>query len=126
MNGKLQEKQRNIRFSDGTITAYAAAAALKTNGVAQLSGGRTNFITKNFRMRDVSPKGVKVSHSDRVLIFDIYIAVEYGSKIPIVCWDLQKNIKNAVEQRIKEPVAAINIHVRGVKFPRDKEDFRNE
>lgn len=46
----------------------------------------------------------------------------YGSSIPEVSWNMQKNIKNKVERISGERVAAINVNVQRVKFSQDEEE----
>ena len=53
-----------VRISDEVIAVCAANAALKTEGVVNLSGGISNALSKNFLGKELNSKGVK-SKSDR-------------------------------------------------------------
>ncbi len=122
MKSESHGKYGSIKISDGAAAAYAASAALETKGVAELAGTRSEIIAKNFLAKDNSLKGVKISRSEEGIVFDVFISVYYGSSIPAVSWDLQKNIKDKVERLSGENVAAINVHVQRVKFSLDKEE----
>ena len=127
MKSESQGRSGGRKTSDGAITACAAETALATKGVAELAGTRTEIIANNLLMKDSSLSGVRLSRGDTGIVFDIFVAVDYGANIPAVSWNLQKNIKNKVESLSGENVTAINVHVQRVKFPLNKEeDFTDE
>lgn len=127
MKSESQGRSGSRKASDGAIVACAAEAALETKGVAELAWTRTEIIANNLLMKDSSLSGVRLSRGESGIIFDIFISVNYGTNIPAVSWDLQKNIKSKVESISGENVTAINVHVQRVRFPLNKEeDFTDE
>ena len=121
MSPAAEEKLGTLKISDGVVAVCTMNAALKTRGVAGLSGVFTDNISKNLFGKDPLHKGIKVSQGEDGIGIDIYIVVEYGVKIPEVAWDVQENVKKEVEAMTEAAVKAVNIHVQGVHFT-DGED----
>ena len=70
-------------------------------------------------------KGVKVSVGENSAAIDLYVVVEYGVKIPEVAYQVQENVRKAVESMTGLNVSAVNIHVQNVMIPKlegDKEE----
>lgn len=72
--------------------------ALCTEGVASLS------------------KAVRVSQNDKRVTADVFIAVEYGYRIPGVAWDIQERVKKALAEQFGCSVKAVNIYIQGVEI----------
>ena len=117
----MDEKIGSLKISDDVIAICAATAALKTKGVADLSGGLSESFSKNILGKDPLHKGVKVSQEEEGIFLDINVIVDYNVKIPAVAWDVQSNVKQAVEHMTEEEVLAVNIHVQGVHIPEEEE-----
>ena len=121
MSSVADEKLGILKISDDVIAVCTMNAALKTKGVAGLSGGFSDSFSINILGKEPLYKGVKVNQSEDGIGIDVYIIVEYGVKIPEVAWNIQENVKKEVEHMTEVSVKAVNIHVQGVHFP-DEED----
>ena len=121
MSGDYDEKFGTIKISDDVIAMCAVNATLKTKGVVAFSPVFSDNFSKNFFGKDPMYKGIKVAQSDDGISIDIYVIVEYGTKIPAIAWDIQENVKNQVEEMTDATVKAVNIHVQGVKSKEDSE-----
>lgn len=119
MNG--DDRLGTVKISDEVIAVCVLNATLKTKGVSELSGGLTDSISKNLLGKDPLYKGIKITQGDEGVVIDVSVIVEYGMKIPAVAWDIQKNVKNEIEDIIELPVNAVNIHVMGVHFSEDQD-----
>ena len=119
MNNEEKEKIGTVKISDDVIAVCAASAALKTNGIAGLSGTLTEVITRNILGKEPLYKGVKVSQNDEGCTIDLFVVVKYGVKIPAVAWDLQENVKKDIENMTMEKIKTVNVHIQGVQFPED-------
>ena len=60
--------------------------------------------------------GIRVLESDDGYILELYITVNYGVKIPELAWDLQVQVKNAIEKKFGITVSKVNVHVQGVSL----------
>lgn len=61
-------------------------------------------------------KGVKVDINEKGGFIDLYLIVDYGTKIPEVAWEIQDKVKRAIEVMTNLEVIEVNIHVQGVNF----------
>lgn len=121
MSTGAEEKLGTLKISDDVIAVCTMNAALKTKGVARLSGGFSDNFSKNILGKEPLYKGIKISQNDDGINIDVYVIVEYGVKIPEVAWNIQENVKKEVEHITEAIVKAVNIHVQGVHFA-DEED----
>lgn len=125
MNQAGRQTDGAVKISDEVIAVCAVNATLKTEGVANLSGGISNALSKNILGKELTSKGVKVSQTDEGVEIDVHIIVKYLAKIPAVAWDIQENVKNEVQSMTELKVAAVNIHVEGVEIP-SEENLQND
>lgn len=110
------------KLPDEIIAIAAARAVLDTKGVAELSGGIGNSISKTLLRKEQLLKGMKIDQTDEGIIIDVFIVVYYGARIPEIAWQIQKNVKNSIQKLSERKVLAVNIHVRGVKEKDNEKD----
>lgn len=118
-NGAAASEHGVIRIADEVVAIIAGMAAIEVKGVSAMSGGIAGGIAEALGRRNLS-KGVKVEVGAEEAKVDLYIMVQYGKRIPDVAWDIQENVKKAIEQMTGLKVLQVNVHVQGVSFP-DKE-----
>lgn len=115
-----------IRISDDVVAVIAGLAATEVDGVAAMSGGFAGGIAEVLGRRNLS-KGVKVEVGTEETKVDLHIVVTYGVRIPDVAWEIQENVKKAIEQMTGLRVLQVNVHVQGVSFPaKEKSGERDE
>lgn len=112
-----------VKIVDDVVSTIAGLAATEVKGVAGMSGGFVGGIAEILGKKSLS-KGVKVEVKEKVANVDLYIIVEYGTKIPDVAWKIQENVKKTIETMTGIEVNEVNIHVQGVSFA--KENIENE
>lgn len=110
-----------IKISADVITVIAYKVASEVEGVASMSSGIADNISSVLG-RKTSSKGVKVELTDKGVIIDFFIIVDYGARIPDVAWKIQERVKSAVESMSGMHVSAINIHVQGVSFDKNAKE----
>jgi len=112
-----------VKIVDDVVATIAGLAATEVEGVAGMSAGFVGGIAEILGKKSLS-KGVKVEVKEKIANIDLYIIVEYGTKIPDVAWKIQENVKKTIETMSGIIVNEVNIHVQGVSFP--KETTENE
>ncbi len=114
-------------IDDEVVTIIAGLAATDIEGVAGMSGGFAGGIAEALGRKNLS-KGVKVQVGGQEVTVELFLVVEYGSRIPDVAWTVQDNVKKAIETMTGLAVVNVNIHVQGVSFPQeiDKESKSEE
>lgn len=85
-----------IKISEEVVSIIAGLAATEIKGVAGMSGGFVGGIAEKLGMKNLS-KGVKVSVGEKEAAVDLFVIVDYGVKIPDVAWQIQENVKRAIE-----------------------------
>ena len=111
-----------IRIADEVVAIIAGMAATEVEGVSAMSGGFAGDIAEVLGRRSLA-KGVKVEVGTEEAKVDLHIVVRYGKRIPDVAWEIQDNVKKAVEQMTGLKVLQVNVHVQGVSFPgKEKEE----
>ncbi|MCJ7806232.1 MAG: Asp23/Gls24 family envelope stress response protein [Clostridia bacterium] len=110
-----------VKISDEVVSIVAGLAATEIDGVASMSGGIAGGIAEVLGRRNLS-KGVKVEVGLEETKIDIFIIVKYGVRVPDVAWDIQENVKKAVENMTGLKVAHVNVHVQGIQFPQKENE----
>lgn len=115
----------DVKIASDVVTVIATMAATEVNGIASMSGGLTNDLVEKIGMKP-SNKGIKVQIGDSETIIDLYLIVEYGIKIPDVAWEVQQNVKKAVETMTGLKVGQVNIHIQGINVVKENKEVKEE
>ena len=116
---EVNEKEVNgIKIAEDVVAKIAGIAASEVKGVFSMNGGIASGISEMFGKKSFS-RGVKAQVTEKDTILDLYIIVEYGSRIPDIAWEIQNKVKTAVENMTGLKVLEVNIHVQGVNLPKD-------
>lgn len=105
----------SIEVSPRTISSIAYHAALQSYGVVGLTSknivdGLANAIVKD------PTYGVEVEFDDDNLIIDLFIIVEYGTRIKSVAASVSNTVGYQVEKALGMPVHEVNVHVQGLRI----------
>lgn len=120
-NRALPSELGSIRIADEVVSIIAGLAATEVDGVASMSGGIAGGIAEALGRKNLS-KGVKVEVGEEEAAVDLFMIVSYGSRIPDVAWNVQENVKKAVENMTGLKVVKVNVHIQGVSFPQQKSE----
>lgn len=114
---KEQNDLGNITISNRAIATIAHQAAIQTYGVVGLAAkslvnGLTHRLVKDPTM------GIDVHHdqSSDQLNIDIYIIVEYGTRLKSVADSVLNSVRFQVEKSLGLPVNEINVHIQGLRI----------
>ncbi|HHH82876.1 MAG TPA: Asp23/Gls24 family envelope stress response protein [Chloroflexi bacterium] len=103
-----------ITISPKAIATIAAQAALQSYGVVGMASKNIVDGIANVLARD--PRhGVDVRTVGDEIVIDIYVIVEYGTRISSVATSVANAVRYRVERSIGMPVSAINVHVQGLR-----------
>jgi uncharacterized alkaline shock family protein YloU len=103
----------NIEISPHAIATIASQAVLQSYGVVGMASknvvdGLANMITRDPR------HGVEVVVDGDITI-NLYIVVEYGTRISTVANSVANTVRFHVERALGTPVGDINVHVQGLR-----------
>ena len=119
------DKYGNVKIADDVVAIIAEIAAREVKGVYAMSGGIADSITEILGKKNPS-KGVKVEVGEKEAAIDLYIVVDYGVRIPDVSWQIQENVKKAVETMTGLVVVEVNIHIQGVNMEKETKEKEEE
>lgn len=103
-----------IEISPTAVATLAAHAVLLSYGVVGMA-------PKNLAdelttvLGDAAHRGVEVRVDGDCIQIDLYIVVEYGTRISSVAHSIMNVVKYTVERALGVPVAQVNVHVQGLR-----------
>lgn len=106
----------SVQIHNSVIAAIARVAALKIDGVIELSGGLVDGLAGMIGKKS-GDRGIRVEFEDTAVVIEVHVVLAFGVRIPHVAWQLQTEIRKAVEQMTGKPVKAVNVVVQGVRMP---------
>ena len=109
------EQYGEIIISDEVIATIASVATKEVSGISGLSLSIASEIASKFTKKNLS-SAIKVSANDKNITVDIRVVIEYGIRIPDVSWEIQQNVKKAIESMSGLNVEKVNIIVDGINF----------
>lgn len=104
-----------IYISHHAIASVTSEAALSSYGVVGLAAKNLAESISQVLIKDPN-RGVDVVLNNNEIFLDVYIVVEYGTRIKSVAVSVAENIKYKVEKATGLLVNAVNIHVRGLRI----------
>lgn len=99
-----------VLISPKAIATIASQAALSSYGVAGMAPrnivqGLTHALARDPR------HGVEVRNVEGEIEIDMYVVVEYGTRISSVAASVANTVRYHVEKALGMPVAAVNVNV---------------
>jgi uncharacterized alkaline shock family protein YloU len=108
-----------IEVSPTAIASLASQAVLESYGVVgmatkDLASGIVEILQPSSHRR-----GVDVNLGEDGITIDLYVVLEYGTRIAVVARNIQSAVKYATEKALGVPVAAVNVHVQDLRVSGD-------
>jgi uncharacterized alkaline shock family protein YloU len=105
----------SIHVSPQAIATIAYQSALESYGVVGMAAknvvdGLANAIAKD------PTHGVEVHYDGEHIKIDLYIIIEYGTRIKSVTGSVANTVRYHVEKAMGLPINEINIHVQGLRI----------
>lgn len=105
----------SIHVSPKAIATIACNAAMQSYGVVGLAAKNLLDGLANSVVKDPS-HGIDVHYDGETLDIDIYVIVEYGTRIKVVAASVANTVRYQVEKAIGLPVNNVNVHVQGLRI----------
>jgi uncharacterized alkaline shock family protein YloU len=104
-----------ILISHRAIASIAYDSALSSYGVVGLAAKNLAESISQVLTKDPN-RGIDVIVNNNEVLLDVFIVVEYGTRIKSVAISVAENIKYKVEKATGLIVSAVNVHVRGLRI----------
>ena len=109
------EGTATAKIHNAVIAGIARLAALEVPGVNDLSSGFAEKFATAFGAKKTMERGVKVEVDGDFVSLEIHIIVNYGVRIPQVSWQVQSEVRRAIEQMTGKTVHDVQVIVQGVR-----------
>lgn len=105
----------SIHVSPRAIATIAFQAARQSYGVVGLAP--KNFVNGLAQVMVKDPtRGVEIEYDGKNINIDIFIIIEYGTRIKSVATSVANTVRFQVEKALGMPVNEVNIHVQGLRI----------
>jgi uncharacterized alkaline shock family protein YloU len=104
-----------VEVSPTAIASLASQAVLECYGVV---GMATKDLARGI-VQILQPashrRGVDVQIDGDAIAVDLYVVIEYGTRIATVARNIQSTVNYTLEKALGVPVAAVNVHVQDLR-----------
>ena len=104
-----------IEVSPRAIASIASEAVLSCYGVVGMSAATLRDGIAEVLQVDNYHRGVSVEVVEGSIRIDLYVVIEYGIRVSEVAHNVMDCVKFSVERALSMPVAAVNVHVQGLR-----------
>lgn len=112
-----ESRTGRIEISPQAIATLAGEAVLRCYGVVGMANKNLIDGIADLLQPDRWGRGVDVRVRDGEIIVDLYVIVQYGTRISEVAHGVMHGVQYALEQALGVPVAEVNVHVQGLRMP---------
>ncbi|MBN2390078.1 MAG: Asp23/Gls24 family envelope stress response protein [Anaerolineae bacterium] len=113
MSEKVQPRGR-IEVSPAAIASVVSEAVQTCYGVVgtvpkNLATGLVDILSTDRK------RGVEVLMRDGKVVVDLYVVVEYGTRVSSVAESIKHVVKYQIEKILELPVAKVNVHIQALR-----------
>lgn len=118
MDGRISNEFGNICIDKEVIAIITSQAAMECYGVVGMSTkNKVNGLVELLKLENQS-KGVNVELNEDLISIEIFVILEYGTKISVVANNIIERVKYSVEKKVGLKVSKIDINVQGIRVSR--------
>lgn len=115
MTIKVENNLGTIYINNDVIANIAGAAAVECYGlVGMASRSTTNGIVSLLKKENLA-KGVKVAVEEEGILIDLFVIIQFGTKISVVAQNIIDKVKYTVENQTGLKVTRVNLNIEGVR-----------
>ncbi|MEK6264362.1 MAG: Asp23/Gls24 family envelope stress response protein [Clostridium sp.] len=115
MKGNIMKDNGNIYYTEEALANIVGISTMECYGVVGMALKDAKDGFWQLIKSDGLDRGVKIHSKENQLFIELYIIVEYGTKISIISNNIIKKIKYNVENYTGLNVASITVNVQGVR-----------
>ncbi len=115
MSIKISNNYGEIAIKNEVIATIAAVSAMECYGLVGMTyKSAKNGIAKLLKGEQLS-KGVEVIADERGVIINLFVIVQFGTKLSVVAENIIDKVKYNVETQTGLSVVEVNLNIEGVK-----------
>ena len=104
-----------VEVTPQAVATLTSRAIEQSYGVVGLASRTSRPGLAELLRRDEQHKGVQVTFTDDRIVIDLFVILEYGTRISEVAYNLMSSVKFAVESALEMPVVEVNVNVQGIR-----------
>lgn len=106
----------NIQYSDEVLAKIVGLSTMECYGVVgMVSKNATEGLWELMRIENLS-KGVKLQFNEESkLVIELYVMVEYGTKISVIANNIIQKVRYSVENFTGLKVSSVTVNVQAVR-----------
>jgi uncharacterized alkaline shock family protein YloU len=115
MPGKMTNEYGTTIIDDHVLACIAGLSAMECYGVVGMVARSSAGGLVELLRREQSSKGIKVQTNDNEISIDLYVIVEFGTRISVVANNIIEKVKYSIENLTGMKVNKINVNIQGVR-----------
>ncbi len=115
MIGNITSENGSINYSEEVIANIVGVSTMECYGVVGMASKNATDGLWELLKGESYTKGVKIHSKGNDLNIELYIIVEYGTKISVIANNIIQKIKYNVECYTGLKVSSITVNVQGVR-----------
>ncbi|KYH35906.1 hypothetical protein CLTEP_02990 [Clostridium tepidiprofundi DSM 19306] len=115
MKGNLVTENGNIFYTEDVLANIIGLSTMECYGVVGMASRTATDGLWELLKRENLSKGVRINSKENALSIELYIIVQYGTKISVIANNIIKRVKYTVENYTGLKVSRITVNVQGVR-----------
>ncbi len=111
---RADRERGRLEVLEPAVAAVAGHAAINCYGVMGMAARNLRDGVFTLVRRENMHRGIEIRRLSEGLVIDLYVVVQYGTRIQEVAHNLQETVKFALERAVQVPVIEVNVTVQGV------------
>lgn len=115
MIGNINLKYGYVNYSDEVLANLIGLSTMECYGVVGMASRNATDGLWELIKGESLKKGVRINSKDNNLKIELYIIVEYGTKISVIANNIIQKIKYNIENYTGLKVSSITVNVQGIR-----------
>ncbi len=115
MTIRVENEIGTIDLNSDVVATIAGASAIECYGLVGMASRSTTNGIVNLLKRENLSKGVSIQMEEEGIAIDLYVIIQFGTKISVVAENIIEKVKYNVENQTGLKVLNVNLHIEGVR-----------
>lgn len=115
MTIRVENEIGTIDINSDVVATIAGASAIECYGLVGMASRSTTNGIVNLLKRENLSKGVSIQMEEDGIAVDLYVIIQFGTKISVVAENIIEKVKYNVENQTGLKVLNVNLHIEGVR-----------
>lgn len=113
---RTKSEYGNLIIDDSVFASLAGMSAMESYGIVGMASKDAKDGLFVLLKADSLTKGIKTNIRDNLVTIDMYVILEYGIKISVVCKNIIDKVKFNIENFTGLKVDKVNVYVQGMRI----------